>query len=118
MLLLFAPDVVLPRFAPGFPASALWLGQLLGAAWLGMAALDWVSRFAMLGGIYGRPTVFANAALYFISTLVILRAASRSPSSTGLWVLAVPAVALTVAYGWLLYRGPFEIELAERRAAG
>ena len=116
VLLLFAPDVVLPRLSPGFPASALWLGQLLGAAWLGMAALNWVSRLAMLGGIYGRPTVFANAALYFISALAILRAASRTPSSTGLWVLAVPAIVLAVAYGWLLFRGPFERELAERRS--
>ena len=114
--LLFAPDAILPRLAPGFPASAIWLGQLLGAAWLGVAALNWVGRFTMLGGIYGRPTVFANTALYFISALVMLRAASRAPSSATLWALAAPTVVLAVAYAWLLYRGPFEKELAQRRA--
>ncbi|HET7549754.1 MAG TPA: hypothetical protein VFK04_00595 [Gemmatimonadaceae bacterium] len=80
-----------------------------------MAALNWLSRGALLGGIYGRPVVFANTALYFISALVILRAVSRAPSVTGLWVLAVPAVALAGVYSWLLYRGPFEKELATRR---
>lgn len=38
--LLFAPDAVLPRFVPGFPAGGARLGQLLAAAWLGVAALD------------------------------------------------------------------------------
>jgi hypothetical protein len=91
------------------------MGQLLGAAWLGAAALNWVGRFAILGGIYGRPTVVANAALYFISALVLLRAAGRAPTSPALWALAAPAVVLAVAYTWLLYRGPFEKELAQRR---
>ncbi len=59
--LLFAPDAVLPRF----PVAGIWLGQLLGAAWLGVAALNWLSRSAVLGGIYGRPVVLANLALQF-----------------------------------------------------
>jgi len=113
--LLFAPDFLLPRIAPGFPPSALWLGQLLGAAWLGMAALDWLSRSTMLGGIYGRPVVFANAAFYLIGALTVLRAASRAPTSIVLWAVAVPLVVLAIAYGWLLYRGPFEKEMAQRR---
>jgi hypothetical protein len=115
VILLFAPDFLLPRLSPGFPSSALWLGQLLGAAWLGMAALNWLSRSMMLGGIYGRPTVFANTALYFISALALLRAASRAPASTTLWALAAPLMLLAVSYAWLLYRGPFEKEMAERR---
>lgn len=38
--LLFAPDLILPGLVPGFPPAASWLGQLLGAAWLGVAALN------------------------------------------------------------------------------
>jgi hypothetical protein len=80
-----------------------------------MAALNWVGRLSMLGGIYGRPTVFANTALYFISALVLLRAATRTNAPAPLLALAVPAVALALIYGWLLFRGPFEKELAQRR---
>jgi hypothetical protein len=72
--LLFAPDVLLPALVPGFPPVAAWLGQLLGAAWLAVAALNWLQRAAVLGGIYGRPVVLANVALYFISALSLLRA--------------------------------------------
>lgn len=61
---LFAPDMVLPRLVPGDPEAALWLGQLLGAAWLGVAALNWLNRSTLLGGIYGRPIVAATMALH------------------------------------------------------
>lgn len=96
--MLFAPDIVLLRLVQGFPPAAFWLGQLLGAAWLGMAALSWLSRGAVLGGIYGRPVVMANATLHFISAMTLLR--------TGLIVLAIPAALLAIVYGLLLFRGP------------
>jgi len=75
LVLPFAPDAVLPAFVPGFPPAAVWLGQLLGAAWLAVAALNWLQRESILGGIYGRPVVLANVALYLISALSLIRAA-------------------------------------------
>ena len=106
--LLFAPDVVMPRLVPGFPAAGLWVAQLLAAAWLGVAALDWLQRSAVIGGIYGRPTVLANLALYFISAMALLRAAPRT-ASAALWLLAAPAVAMAIIYALLLLRGPFDL---------
>jgi hypothetical protein len=78
--LLFAPDVVLPALVPAFPPAAMWLGQLLAAAWLGVAALNWLQRGALLGGIYGRSVVLANVALYFISELFALSAFAFVPA--------------------------------------
>ena len=49
--LLFAPDVILPALVPGFPPAAAWLGQLLGASWLAVAALNWLHRSTVLGGM-------------------------------------------------------------------
>jgi hypothetical protein len=40
--LLFAGDDLLPRLISGFPSQGAWLGQLLAAAWLGIAALNWL----------------------------------------------------------------------------
>jgi len=105
--LVFAPDVLLSAVGPGFPPAVGWLGQLLGAAWLGMAALNWLQRDAVLGGIYGRPIVLANLALYFISTLSLLRALLDRAIPRQLWFVLVPAAVLAVAYGALLLRGPF-----------
>lgn len=116
LALLFAPDAVLPRLVAGFPTAGLWLGQLLGAAWLGVAALNWLSRSAVLGGIYGRPVVVANLALHFIGALVLLKAA-REAAAPALWLLALPAAVLAVVYGLLLLRGPLRRDLPERPSA-
>ena len=107
-VLLFGSDVVLPRVVPGFPAGAAWIGQLVGAAWLGMAGLNWLQRRAVLGGIYGRPVVFANLALYFVSALSLLRALLAGSAPSGLWAAFALAAAMATGYGALLLRGPFE----------
>lgn len=106
--LLFAPDVLLPALVPGFPPAAAWLGQLLAAAWLGMAALNWLQRAAVLGGIYGRPVVLANLALYFVSALSLLRAAAGGAAPAAAWGALALAAPLAMAYGALLLRGPFD----------
>ena len=108
LALLFAPDVLLPALAPGFPPGAAWLGQLLAAAWLGVAALNWLQRAAVLGGIYGRPVVLANGALYLVSALSLLRALLGGAAPLVVWLVCAPAALLAVAYWALLLRGPFD----------
>jgi len=107
-MLLFASDVLLPMLLPGFPPTAAWLGQMLGAAWLGMASLNWLQRTAVLGGIYGRAVVSANVALYFVTALSLLRPLLNGSAPRMLWIACVPAAALAAAYGALLLRGPFD----------
>jgi hypothetical protein len=106
--LLFAPDVLLPVLVPGFPPTAAWLGQLLAAAWLGVAALNWLQRAAVLGGIYGRPVVLANLVLYFVSALSLLRAVVGGGAPGAAWGALALAAPLATAYGALLLRGPFD----------
>jgi len=117
LALLFAPDAVLPRLIPGYPPTALWLGQLLGAAWLGVGALNWWSRATILGGIYGRPIVLVNLAIYFIGVLVMLGAARRAKLPGAAWTAVGLAVVLAVAYGWLLWRGPLPKDWGKRDAS-
>lgn len=104
--LLFASDVLLPALIPAFPPAAAWLGQLLGAAWLGLAALNWLQRRAVLGGIYGRPIVLANLTVFFVSALSLMRALPGKPPA--LWAAAGVAVLLAAGYAVLLFAGPFE----------
>ncbi len=117
LALLFAPDVILPRLIPAFPAGGVWLGQLLAAAWLAVAALNWLSRATLQGGIYGRPVVLTNAALYFIATMALVKVVARGDAPAALWFLFVPAASLAGMYCWLLFRGPFERDFASHRQA-
>jgi len=113
--LLFASDALLPALAPGVPTTAAWLGQLLGAAWLGLASLNWLQRAALLGGIYGRPIVLANLALYFVSALSLLRARIDGAAPPTVWPALAAAAVMAAAYAALLLRGPFD---ALRPSAG
>jgi len=106
--LLIAADVVLPALVAGVPPAAAWLGQLLGAAWLGVAALNWFQRTTVLGGIYGRPVVCANLALYFVSALSLLCALLGGGAPRAVWLALALAAAPGVAYGALPLRGPFD----------
>ena len=108
LALLFASDALLPALVQGFPPNAAWLGQLLGAAWLGMAALNWLNRSALLGGIYGRPVVFANLAVYSISALSLFRSLVGDAASRVLWSIFAITAILAAVYGVLMLRGPFD----------
>ena len=105
--LLFAADDIVPRLIPGFPAAGAWLGQLLGGAWLAVAALNWLNKGARLGGIYGRPVILTNAILYFVSAMVLLKIAALPGVSAVLVAFAVVSVVFALLYGWLMFRGPF-----------
>lgn len=108
LALLFAPDAVLPAVVPGFPPAGAWVGQLLAAAWLGVGAMNWLQRSARLGGIYGRPNVFANLTLHFVSALSLIRTLADWSASPLLWGATAVFAALALAYGALLMRGPFD----------
>jgi hypothetical protein len=59
----------------------------------------------VLGGIHGRPVVLANAALFFISAMVLGNAATRA-GSIALWIATSVAGLMALLYGLLLFRGP------------
>lgn len=116
--LLFLADEILPRHLPGYPPGEFWFGQLLAAACLAMAVLNWLSRHTLLGGIYGRPVVAANATGYFIAAITLLKPTIAGAFRPAGWLLTIPVTALAVAYAWLMFRGPFERDVAMAKGQG
>jgi hypothetical protein len=113
--LLFAPDAILPRLIPGYPSDEGWFGQLLGAAWLAMAELNWLSRFTVLGGIYGRSVVSANMTLFLISAIAFWKATGRPEAGPAVWLPFAVTALLALAYAALMFKGPLP---ADRRPGG
>jgi hypothetical protein len=104
LLLLFAPEVVVEAMGGARRSAASVLAQVLGGAWLGVAMLDWYTRGQPIGGIYGRPVVFANLMLYFVATTTLAKGAAWGTDA--LWVAAAVTAVMTTLYGWLLFRAP------------
>ena len=103
--LLFAGDEVAARLVPGSPPVVAVVMQLLGGAWLGVATLDWFTRGQSIGGIYGRPVVLCNLALYLVTATTSLKAATVS-SIDPLLVVGVAAAIMAALYARLLFRPP------------
>jgi hypothetical protein len=115
LVLLFASDDLLPRLIPTFPPGAAWFGQLLAAALLALAVFNWFNRSTLQGGIYGRPVVAANTTFYFVSALALVKVVTRSAAPSALWVVFVPFALFAGVYAWLMFRGPFERDIAAER---
>ena len=102
-VLLFLPDTVAGASVERHSMPET-LAQLLGGAWLGVAALNWYTRGQSIGGIYGRPVVFANLMLYFVATTTLVKMAGWRPGAV--LVAALVAGFMTAVYGSLLFRSP------------
>ncbi|HEY4320049.1 MAG TPA: hypothetical protein VGM77_02635 [Gemmatimonadales bacterium] len=116
LALLFAPDDILPRVIPNFPVTASWLGQLIAAGWLALAVLNWFSRASVLGGIYARPIVLANALFYFIGATTLFRSIRGHVDLSVLWWVAVPVTLFAAIYIRLLFGGPINADVDTARA--
>ncbi len=82
------------------------IAQLAGVLYLGFAALNWMARGNMIGGIYSRPVTIGNV-LHFVSgTAVIVKALSRNSMPATFWILAVVYSVFAVAFAALLWRSP------------
>ena len=110
LVLLFAPDVVVSTFVPSPVPLVEVVTQLLGGAWLGVAMLNWFTRSQPIGGIYGRPVVFANLLLYFVAASALLKVTpwrAEVPFIAGVvtavmaavWMVAVPRPAMRSGFG-------------------
>jgi len=104
LALLFAPVEILRAIDASVTGPALpLLVQILGAAYLGMAALNWLGRGALLGGIYGRPVTLGNFWHFFVGASVLLRAARLFPGKIVFWIILAVYALLAAAFGRLLF---------------
>lgn len=87
LLFLFAPQETGAALLPG-ASGADKLIQLLGAALLGFAMMNWTAKGAALGGIYGRAVVIGNLMHLLGGAFVLVpRAFSGQTTTTALWIL-------------------------------
>jgi hypothetical protein len=111
LALTFGPDEVLRSAGGSATPLDLWLVQLLGAALLGLAVLNWVQRYALVGGIYGRPLLLAN----LIFSTVGFFASARTWSVHGGRLVPIVSVMLgllLLGFGRALSRTPAAVRAA------
>jgi hypothetical protein len=100
------------NFAPDEAAGTLGLSganalplQLLAGALVGVGLLNWYSRQAVFGGIYGRPIGLANIVLFVVGSFALGRAAFAG-SSPALWVIFACYAVFAIGFVWIVFVGP------------
>ena len=100
---LFAPDET-ARAVEATASRNLSLAiQLIGAGFLGIAVLDWMSRGNRIGGIYARPIGIANLLMFMTTAFSIGKAASAGALPTWGWAGCVVSGGFALAYAWLVF---------------
>ena len=84
----FLPQEILSSVgAPDLPLLAVGI-QLLGAAYIGLAILNWMAQANLIGSIYSRPVAVCNLTHFAIGFLALAKAATFTPFN-------VPTIFLT-----------------------
>jgi hypothetical protein len=105
LMLIFAPELVLARFAVEPSAGALMLGQLYGAALFGTAMTTWFARTMLLGGIYGRSIVVGGFAHALVGVFALFHTLRASPGNAYVWGASAIYAVLALWFGALMF-GP------------
>jgi len=103
--LLFAPEEVSAAMGQEGGATHALSVQLLGAAFIGFAASNWIVRHSPVGGIYGRAVVLGNQAFSLVGALALIGGFPAKPGPA-LWILLFVFAGGAALHGVLLLHGP------------
>jgi len=102
----FAPDLVLKWFTGGTSPAAELVVQVLGALYLGFAAIDWMGKSNLIGGIYGRPVAIGNLIHFLVAGIALFKAAGHLPQSAVSWAIAAVYAVLALCFAWVTFGNP------------
>ena len=103
----FLPVEILTFLDPGINRSLATVVQLLGAALLGFAMLNWMAKAAPAGGIYGRPIVTANLVHFTVGGIALAKLAAVGDLPAAAIALAALYVIFALCFGVVMFgRGP------------
>jgi hypothetical protein len=105
----FAPDAVLNALDAPDSAPLQLLVQVMGALYLGFAALNWMARENLIGGIYSRPLAVGNLLHFLSGGLAMLKLAFADPAPLPLLSLTLVYLGLAACFMGVLFRNPLPV---------
>lgn len=106
LALSFLPQEILSWAAIEPGRWAVVLAQVLGAAYLGFAMLNWMARGVLLGGVYARPVALGNFLHFTVVAVVLVKAAFAAPVQVAVVAGAAVYLLFGVWFGGALFTHP------------
>lgn len=111
IILTFAPKEIAEFTGMGFTQIYQLQLQILGALFCGFAALNWMAKGAIIGGIYNRPIALANLAHFFIGGAALIKAvAGNIHLHYAVWILVIAYLVFAILFGIIFSTHPSSSE--------
>jgi len=99
----FLPQEILAgAAAPSVPATVV-IVQIVGAAYLGFAFLNWMAQGNAIGGIYSRPVAIGNFGHFLIGALALLKSGVAAQHSLPMLAGSAVYVVFAALFGYLAF---------------
>jgi hypothetical protein len=103
LALTFASPEILVLLGGESGAISTWAGQIAGAGLMAVGLLNWLQRYAVVGGILGRPVLLMNL-IFAMAGAGASVSAWRAAGCTAALVVAGVLGVVAVAFGLRLFR--------------
>ena len=88
--------------------------QILGAAYLGFAMLNLMTRNNLIGGIYGKPLILGNLVHFLVSSFALIKILGKIENHFEvILVLTIIYAAFTLGFGFLFITNPGKLKSGE-----
>ena len=106
----FFPQEIL-TYSGSRPAGlSVLLIQITGALYMGFAALNWMARANLIGGIYSRPVALGNFLHFAVVGVVLLKALMAGQRAGEVLLGFVAYSAFAICFGLVLFTHPHQVQ--------
>ena len=102
----FMPDETIKLLNSNPNIIVLIILQLTGALYIGFAALNFMARGNIVGGVYSRPLVIGNFVHFFVGGMALIKFISSSETIIILFIVTVIYIIFAIWLGLLMFRHP------------
>jgi len=108
ILLQFVPHEILNYFEVSSAGITPVFVQIAGALYLGFAAMNWMAKTVLIGGIYARPLAIGNFSHFIIGALALLKYGFNTPNLWAVWAMAIIYSIFAILFGIVFFTHPLK----------
>lgn len=101
----FLPQEILNYLGITVNGITVLLVKIIGGLYVGFAALNWMARRNLIGGIYSRPVAVGNFAHFFMVTVVLFKHVMGTSHTAVFSTLAIANAIFAISFTYILFGG-------------
>ena len=108
--LTFMPEEISAYIGTNISQTSLLTLQILGAAYLGFAMVNWMTKNNLVGGIYSKPLIIANLVHFLVSSFALIKIIGKIENHFEVMLaLTIIYSAFTLGFGLLFTKNPKQV---------